>query len=283
MGAWGCSSEDGAGGATGGVAGSNTSSGGGISAGGAGGANTGVAGGAGGAATSTAATATVLAPVDGTAWTTDCVEPTYFAVRGGSVVEDPADVRASSRRSVDESGYGDFMVGFRCVTTGTPDTTLGEWASVPAGTFMMGCSTGDTACKANESPAHSVTISTAFSIMKKEVSGLMVPDGTSPFALRGVPYADAVQFCADHGARLPTEAEWEYAARAGTTTVLPCSGCTLDSIAWYAGNILAQNTIDAADEYATTTSGQKTANAWGLYDMLGNAPEWVQDCYHSTY
>lgn len=283
MSTWGCNSEDSSGGATGGAAGSTASNGGSVSAGGNSSVPTSGMGGSGGDTSTPATTAaTVLAPVDGTAWTTACADPAFFVARGGSVAEDAADVRVSARRSVDEIGYGDVQMGFRCVTTGTPDTALGEWASIPAGTFVMGCSPGDTACKSSEYPVHSVTIGTAFSMMKNEVSVAMA-GGTSNFAVRMVPHADATQFCADHGGRLPTEAEWEYAARAGTQSALPCAGCTVDSIAWYAANILAQNTIDGQDDYASTSVGQKTANAWGLYDMLGNVPEWVQDCYHNSY
>jgi formylglycine-generating enzyme required for sulfatase activity len=70
--------------------------------------------------------------------------------------------------------------------------------------------------------------------------------------------------------RLPTEAEWEYAARAGSPAP---AGAALDEVAWYAAN--------SGDE--THPVGQKKPNAWGLYDMLGNVREWVEDQYSATY
>ncbi|CAM3682267.1 formylglycine-generating enzyme family protein [Sphingobacterium prati] len=68
------------------------------------------------------------------------------------------------------------------------------------------------------------------------------------------------------GFRLPTEAEWEYACKAGTTGIRYGA---LDQIAWYKGN----------SENRTHAVGQKTANPWGLYDMLGNVWEWCSDLY----
>ena len=75
--------------------------------------------------------------------------------------------------------------------------------------------------------------------------------------------------------RLPTEAEWEYACRAGTTTPYFFGADTskLGDYAWYGAN--------SGGKYAKVAT--KKPNAWGLYDMLGNAWQWTEDCYHDSY
>ena len=165
------------------------------------------------------------------------------------------------------------------------------WKTIPSGSFMMGCSLGDTECGDDEKPRHLVNVS-AFKITATEVTQdqyiAIIGSNPSYFSETGdgaacggdcpvdsVTWDNAKAFCETIGGRLPSEAEWEYAARAGTTTKRYCGDddSCLDDIAWHNGN---------SDGHPHPV-GTKNPNAYELYDMLGNQWEWVEDCFHSTY
>jgi formylglycine-generating enzyme required for sulfatase activity len=152
---------------------------------------------------------------------------------------------------------------------------------VPPGEYLMGCSSGDPDCEDDEKPPHEVGFAQGFWLGQTEVTeaqyrrrgpraAAQPSSEAGALPASGVTWAEAKAFCAAIGGRLPSEAEWEYAARAGKTT--RPSG-PLSAIAWYQGN-----SNDAAHPV-----GRKKPNAHGLYDMLGNVAEWVRDRYYNRY
>ena len=155
---------------------------------------------------------------------------------------------------------------------------------IPPGTFLMGCSPGDDECHDNgEKPAHAVTISRGFWMGQTEVTvgaykrfvsggGGTMPSGNGgdDQPVVNVTWNDAVAYCRWAGGRLPTEAEWEYAARAGTRGARYGN---LDAVVWYDGNSGGR----------VHSVAQKAPNAFRLYDMLGNVREWVADWFGDKY
>jgi len=156
-----------------------------------------------------------------------------------------------------------------------------DWVSIPAGTFDMGCSVGDTECEGFELPLHNVEIG-AFQMTRYEITeqeyeaalGFNPAKHCPTCPVRWVDWFSAGEFCQLVGGRLPSEGEWEYAARAGTSTKYTCGnnlGC-LTNIAWHQGN--------ASDVQPV---GSLQPNDFGLHDMLGNVWEWNQDWFSSDY
>ncbi len=146
---------------------------------------------------------------------------------------------------------------------------------IPPGTFQMGCSPGDNECYDDEKPPKPATIHKGFWLGESEVTQAAYQRviGKTPSHFKGedLPVEevnrDEVQtYCQAVGGRLPTEAEWEYAARAETTGARYGE---LDRIAWYSKN----------SDSKTHPVKQKEPNKWGLYDMLGNVWEWVDGEY----
>jgi formylglycine-generating enzyme required for sulfatase activity len=171
-----------------------------------------------------------------------------------------------------------------------------EWVSIPAGTFVMGCLAGDQDCDGfgalyGESPPHSVDVP-AFEMTRTEVTQYQYWKETSeqpsshptcgdcPVEYMENHYQDAKAFCESLGGRLPSEAEWEYAARSGSSTVYSCGSdiACLEQIAWHASNATQED-----GERHPQPVAQKAPNAFGLYDMFGNVQEWTEDCSHDDF
>ncbi|HKI06431.1 MAG TPA: SUMF1/EgtB/PvdO family nonheme iron enzyme [Thermoanaerobaculia bacterium] len=148
------------------------------------------------------------------------------------------------------------------------------------GTFTMGSAADDPQAEDDEKPAHEVTLS-EFWIGKTEVTNAQYrsdhPDHEGPDTLpaSGVTWDEAKTFCERHGGRLPTEAEWEYAARAGTQTPwsFGADESKLGEFAWFREN-------SGSEPHPVAT---QKPNTWGLYDMHGNVWEWVEDRYGGPY
>jgi len=171
-----------------------------------------------------------------------------------------------------------------------------QFVMIPPGHFQMGCSEGakPVECTDDERPRHEVQITKTFELGKTEVTEKVWQSvmGANPSAYKGddlpvenVTFEQVQDFIGKLNARndgylyrLPTEAEWEYAARAGTPD--PYSGAVLrDALARFAqADELAWYNVDQTHPVAT-----KKANGWGAYDMRGNVAEWVQDYYEPTY
>jgi sulfatase modifying factor 1 len=153
------------------------------------------------------------------------------------------------------------------------DNLIYVW--IPPGKYMMGCSTGDQTCFSWENPPREMVIHNGFWIGQTEVTqeAYRRVTGTNPSRYRGdrlpvdqISWYDARNYCQAVGMRLPTEAEWEYAARGNSVTA---RYGPLDDIAWHDGN--------SGD--TTHQVGGKRPNSYGLYDTLGNVWEWVADVY----
>jgi formylglycine-generating enzyme required for sulfatase activity len=155
---------------------------------------------------------------------------------------------------------------------------LSVMALIPAGKFVM----GRNGVNANEEPVHTVYLD-AFYIDQYEVTQLqyLSTTGTNPSyfgkcplcPVEKVTFHQASQYCAKAGKRLPTEAEWEKAARGGTTGWYYWDKDHMDLYAWYGNNAGKR----------TRSVGTRNPNRYGLYDMAGNVWEWVQDWYASNY
>lgn len=165
-----------------------------------------------------------------------------------------------------------------------------EMVLIPGGSFMMGSPQSDRGRSFEEGPMHRVTVS-SFYLGKYEVTQAQwrAVMGGNPSRFKGddrpvdgVSWNDAVQFCQRQSQmtgrqyRLPTESEWEYACRAGTTTPFAFGTSLSTDQATFDPNFPDGNK-------QTSRVGTFQPNAFGLYDMHGNVREWCEDIHHDNY
>jgi len=157
---------------------------------------------------------------------------------------------------------------------------------VPGGEFEMGCS--GNGCPETETPAHHRRVG-GFWLSRTEITqgqwGRLMDSNPSKFhkgddyPVDQVTWEDAHALIAKMNKRgggsfrLPSEAEWEYACRAGNPADPYCGGSAPDAVAWFNAN----------SKMSTMPVATKAANRFGLYDMSGNLYEWVEDCWHDSH
>ena len=191
---------------------------------------------------------------------------------------------------------GGWSCSRRAVTLPPVTNRFGmKFVEIPAGNYRMG-----NPSNRDEQPAHDVTVASPFWIQTTELTQAQWKSvmGTSPWSNAPdvrmgdnypailVTWPQAQQFLTKlneldpgHGYRLPSEAEWEYACRAGSTGTYGFGSDRkkLSDYAWF-----DENASRVGEKYAHAVA-QKKPNAWGLYDMHGNVWEWCQDSYRDNY
>ena len=176
-----------------------------------------------------------------------------------------------------------------------------DYLWIPAGKFQMGCVPGDSRCHPEEKPQHEVTLSRGFWMGRNEVQvgsykrytqlardahkkkipmpplarGMTADD----YPVGSVTWEEATSYCKWAGGRLPSEAEWEYAARGGSPTseIYPMNSADSRNKA----NFYGKAGSDIWDDLAPVK--QFDANGYGLFDMAGNVWEWVNDWFADSY
>jgi formylglycine-generating enzyme required for sulfatase activity len=172
-----------------------------------------------------------------------------------------------------------------------------EMIAIPGGTFLMGSPENEAERSSNESPQHQVTVPSFFmgkyQLTQAQYQAIMGSNRScfkrNNRPVESVSWDDAVAFCqkltqkTGKNYRLPSEAEWEYACRAGTKTPFSFGDNITTDLVNYDGNYPYNSAPKGKYRQETTDVGTFPPNAFGLYDMHGNVCEWCEDDWHENY
>ena len=247
------------------------------------------------------------APTDGRAWMTgDCSR----AVARGGGWGFTVDRARSAARDGGSRGIRNAFIGFRVAKFNLPRGVFVDCADcpimvkIPAGDFTQGSPTSDPYSFSSERPQRTVTVPT-FAMGKHEVTfdqwGACVADGGCTHApddlgmgrgnrpVINVTWNDSQQYVTwlsnktGREYRLPSESEWEYATRAGTSSRFNTGDCIASDQANFRGTEPGEGCPTGIFRNRTMAVGSFAPNAYGLYDTHGNVWEWVQDCWNNNY
>ena len=213
----------------------------------------------------------------------------------------PAMQASTSRRGSTDAESGPAKVSVATDLEAPQSITVHgvELVLIPGGTFAMGSPADEQDRHGNEGPQHEVTLDSFYLARTEVTNGQYAlfleanPDAHKPTSWKndrighedqpvtGLSWYDAKAYCDWAGLVIPTEAQWEYAARAGTTTAYWFGDAPEDlaRFGWYEGNTGARERgFSQTRSHSVATKG---SNPWGLFDMHGNAFEWTQDTFES--
>ena len=212
------------------------------------------------------------------------------AVKGGAFVKQPVQIKPHGQAAVLLNFSGAGETPYR---TNSHDGQ--EYAWISADNFAMGCASADGDCAAEELPAHRIAITHGFWMGRTEVmqdayqrfcesqpgacpASASIPASSNQLPQANVSWDEAGAFCHWAGGRLPTEAEWEYAARGGLPELrFPSANTISHEDANYSGK-------EGRDQWSYSSPvGSFPSNDYGLFDMAGNLWEWCADWYSASY